>query len=88
MVFVSYHNPRCLGASVKINAEPIALVRYAWALWNGGPGFVVHLHTDAAGKITLDDSGGRCNEIIRLGMRVRIDMKGRDDIELGGFEGD
>ena len=60
-------------ATVHLNGEPVQLVRRAVALWNGGPGYVVQLYTDAAGKIVIDDSGTRCAEVIRFGWSVRVE---------------
>lgn len=73
MLIADARNDRWRRASVYLNDKPVQLVRRAVALWNGGPGYVVQLYTDAAGKIVIDDSGTRCAEVIRFARSVRVE---------------
>lgn len=58
---------------VRLNGEPVDMCVAAYALWNGGPGYVVYYTKDVNGHIYLTPEG-RVAEAIRFGM-VRVKQK-------------
>lgn len=55
---------------VRLNGEPVDMCVAAYALWNGGPGYVVYHPRDVRGLIYLNPEG-RIASAIRVGM-VRV----------------
>lgn len=58
---------------VSIGGEPVEHCAAAFALWNGGPGYVVYYPKDVSGHIYLTPEG-RMASAIRFGM-VRVVRK-------------
>lgn len=75
MIYATHKDPRNLGARVFIGGEEIKDVRYAWALWQGGPGCVVVLGRDDDGRLLLDRARMDVAEVELFAQSVRIELE-------------
>lgn len=75
MIYAHHSDPKARGARVFIGGgEEIKDVRYAWALWQGGPGCVVVLGRDDDGKPLLDRGRMDVSEVQLFAQSVRIEF--------------